>query len=163
VASLRFEPIDIVRHGDVCVLFRRDSFVCSFGEGRAFEDEPGGVPGYLEWLKGRLAAFPAGAVHAWRGDRIVGQIEAQIRPAPTGAYVNLFYLVPDERGTGAADKLHDFAVSLFKSHDAITARLSVSPTNARALRYYAKHGWRDLGVRPDHPEVHLMELVIAPM
>ena len=36
-------------------------------------------------------------------------------------------------------------------------QLSVSPTNARALAYYRKHGWRDLGLRPGRDNVHLWE------
>jgi len=36
-------------------------------------------------------------------------------------------------------------------------QLSVSPTNARALAFYRKHGWRDLGLRPGRDNVHLME------
>lgn len=40
------------------------------------------------------------------------------------------------------------------------ARLSVSPTNERAIKFYEKMKWVDLGPREDHPEVHFMEKVI---
>ena len=160
--SVRFEPVDLVRDRDTCVRFRRDSYFCSFGEGEAFDPSSGGVAGYLERLRERLATLPEGIVHVWRVDAIVGQIEAQIPPALGTGYVNLFYLVPEVRGSGIGDQLHAYVVSLFSRRSVPSARLSVSPTNARALRYYAKHGWRDLGPRPDHPTVHLMELVIEP-
>lgn len=159
--EVRFEPIDLLRHADTCVLFRRDSYGCSFGEGEAFPAADGGVSAYLERLRTRLATFPEGIVHVWRSEKIIGQIEAQMPPGLGTGYVNLFHLVAEERGNGTGDLLHDYVVSLFARQGAPSARLSVSPSNARALRYYAKHGWRDLGPRPDHPEVHLMELVIG--
>ena len=37
----RFAPIDFQRHADVCVRFRRDSFVCSFGSDAEFERDGG--------------------------------------------------------------------------------------------------------------------------
>jgi ribosomal protein S18 acetylase RimI-like enzyme len=160
--SVRFEPIDLRRHADTCVRFRRDSYFCSFGDGEAFDPATGGVKGYLDRLRQRLAILPEGIVHVWRADLIVGQIEAQIRPDTGTGYVNLFHLVPEERGSGAGDLLHDYVLLLFARHGVPSARLSVSPSNLRAVRYYAKHGWRDLGPRPDHPEVHLMELIITP-
>ncbi len=42
----------------------------------------------------------------------------------------------------------------------IKSRLSVSPTNLQAIRFYEKMGWKDLGPRLDHPEVHWMERVL---
>ncbi|MBH8555831.1 hypothetical protein I8751_26485 [Nostocaceae cyanobacterium CENA357] len=38
-----------------------------------------------------------------------------------------------------------------------SARLSVSPTNLVAMRFYLKQGWVDLGQREDAPEVHDLE------
>jgi GNAT superfamily N-acetyltransferase len=159
--SIAFERIDLGRHADVCIGFRRDAYFCSFDSGDPFDADTGGATGYLEWLRGRALALPDGIVHVWRADRIIGQIEAQVRQAPCGGYVNLFYLVPEERGSGVGNVLHEYVVALFIRHGALSARLSVSSANARALRYYTKHGWRDLGERPDDPRVHLMELSLA--
>jgi hypothetical protein len=89
--SVRFEPIDLVRDGETCVRFRRDSYFCSFGEGDAFDPATGGPAGYLERLRVRLATLPEGIVHVWRADTIVGQIEAQIPPGVGTGYVNLFH------------------------------------------------------------------------
>lgn len=47
------------------------------------------------------------------------------------------------------------------AHSVDTAQLSVSPTNARALAYYRKHHWRDLGLRPGRDDVHLMRRAIT--
>jgi ribosomal protein S18 acetylase RimI-like enzyme len=130
----------------------------SFGSDELFARESGERgEKYLEWLRDRIAEFPEGFVHAWQGDAIIGQLEVRPKGAPGNGYINLFYLVPEARGTGVGHTLHDHALAVLRHHGVRIAQLSVSPTNARAVRYYAKHGWRDLGPRPGHEEVHLME------
>lgn len=74
--------------------------------------------------------------------------------------MNLFYLVPEARGTTLGDKLHQYVVALLRRAGLRSAQLSVSPTNARAVSYYVKHGWKDLGPRPGHELVNTMELVV---
>jgi ribosomal protein S18 acetylase RimI-like enzyme len=160
MSSLRFAPIDFEKDAEICVLFRRDSYFCSFGEGEAFE-ATGGAVGYLELLRERHALLPEGIVHVWRNDHIIGQIEAQLPSNAPGGYVNLFHLVPEERDRGTGALLQEYVVSLFTRRGVSSLRLSVSPTNARAMRFYAKHGWRDLGPRPDYVRVHLMELCVG--
>jgi ribosomal protein S18 acetylase RimI-like enzyme len=72
----------------------------------------------------------------------------------------LFYLVPEVRGSGAGGALHEYAVAVSASAGVQRLHLNVSPTNRRALGYYRKHGWVDLGPHPGREEVHLMELVV---
>jgi hypothetical protein len=43
----------------------------------------------------------------------------------------------------------------------VRAYLSVSPSNLRALAYYQKHHWRDIGPSPRDISCHLMELDLA--
>jgi ribosomal protein S18 acetylase RimI-like enzyme len=158
---LQFRPIDVERDGALSVAFRRDSYVCSFGSDALFVEENGADGrGYLEWLRDRVIHFPDGHVHAWRGPDIVGQIEMVI--GPTSGYINLFYLRPDARGQGLGEQLHAYAVALLQRRGVRVAGLSVSPTNDRALRYYERHGWRDLGARAGADHVHEMVLVVPP-
>ncbi len=159
--DLRFEAIDLARHADLCVAFRNDSFICSFGTTQSFFDEagPGGAD-YLASLSGAIETFPDGFVHVWCADEIVGQLEMRVLTQPERGYINLFYLRPESRGLGFGDALHHYALSFMRRHQMTTAQLSVSPTNARALAYYKKHGWRSLGPRPNHPHVTLMQLEI---
>jgi len=154
----RFVPVDLDAHFDLCVRFRRDSFVCSFGHDREFE-ESGGAPTYLDWLRARMAAFRPGIVHAVRGDAIIGQIEMQVRGDE--ARVNLFYLTPEWRGTGAGQDLHAYVLALLRRHGIETVDLVVSPTNARAIRYYEKHGWRRGEVVPGRDDLVIMRLDVA--
>lgn len=154
---LRFMPIDLDAHASVCVAFRRDSFLCSFGVDGFFDEAgPEGVH-YIERLRLRTTRFKDGYVHVWHEDRIVGQMEMQILEEPRRGYVNLFYLVEEMRGTGVSGELQHYAMSFMQHHGVQTAQLSVSPTNARAFAYYRKHGWRDLGLRPGRDNVNLME------
>ena len=157
IKQLVFKPIDLVVHAAVCVAFRRDSFLCSFGEDGFFEEAgPDGVH-YIERLHLRTTKFPDGYVHAWLGDQIVGQIEMQILEEPRRGYVNLFYLIEEMRGKGLSGELQEYALDFMRRHGVRTAQLSVSPSNTRALAFYHKHGWRDLGLRPGRDNVHLME------
>jgi len=58
-------------------------------------------------------------------------------------YVNLYYLIPEVRGKGFSLELDNFATSYLKELGFKKARLSVSPTNLRAINFYTKNGWQD--------------------
>jgi GNAT superfamily N-acetyltransferase len=66
------------------------------------------------------------------------------RREPGLGYVNLFYLIPDYRGLGFGPALDAHAGGVFRQRGLTTARLQVGG-DARAQRFYAKLGWRDLG------------------
>ncbi|MFN8546624.1 MAG: GNAT family N-acetyltransferase [Candidatus Eisenbacteria bacterium] len=157
---LDFKPIDLDAHASTCVEFRRDSFLCSFGVDRFFDEAGPDGEHYIEHLRSRMNTFPDGYVHAWDGDRIVGQMEMQILDTPRRGYVNLFYLVEEMRGAGVSGELQAYAMAFMRCHGVQTAQLSVSPTNARALAYYRRHGWKDLGPRPGRHDVTLMECAV---
>lgn len=97
-------------------------------------------------------------MHLLQGGVIVGQMElGSFKTDPSIGYVNLYYLAAEVRGTGLSSVLDNYATNYFVSRGFTSARLSVSPSNSRAIRFYEKHGWHDLGPRPGRPEVHLME------
>ncbi len=161
--ELRFVPIDLELHAELCVRFRRDTFVCSFGGTERFDREYGADgAGYLTWVADRLSKFPLGMLHVWRGSDIIGQIEMRPRGDPPVGYVHLFYLVPEARGTSVGASMHDHVTSLFDALGIRKLRLSVSPTNARAIAYFEKHGWEDLGPRPGVDGVNLMGRALEP-
>lgn len=149
--SLTFRPVDWMRHGELCVRFKRDAYRCSFGSDALFDDHFESDAGYLTSLRERVA------VHAWLDGEIVGQLDLALRADPEPSYVSLFYLIESERGTGAGDALHAHAVALLRRHGSSVADLHVSGSNTRALRYYLKHGWRDLGPE-SNGEVRRMRL-----
>ena len=161
-SQLTFRTIDLTRDAERCIAFSRDAQICSFGNDRRFVAENGADGhGYLRWLAGRVAQFPQGHVHAFRGDQLVGQVEMIVPAAyaPASGYVNLFYLVSEARGLGLGSVLHEHALAVAREHGARVLRLSVSAGNLPAWRFYQRHGWRDLGLDAERG-VHLFELAL---
>ncbi|MBF2028299.1 MAG: GNAT family N-acetyltransferase [Oscillatoriales cyanobacterium C42_A2020_001] len=156
---LEFKPIDLERNHDLCVQFRADSFLCSFGSAARFYKEDGsGVEEYLQWLRHRMTEIPNSCVHVWQEEQIIGQVEMmRWKNDSSIGYVNLFYLIPEFRGQGFGQQLDQYAAHFFKHLGCHSARLNVSPANGMAMRFYLKHGWIDLGERDDDPEVHYIE------
>ena len=114
------------------------------------------------WLRRRMEELPGSYVHVWDGPDLIGQMEmGRSRDAAATGYVNLFYLVPERRGSGVAACLDEHAAAVFRRMGLRAARLTVSPANGRAVRFYQKCGWKDLGPRPDDPQVHYMEKTYA--
>jgi ribosomal protein S18 acetylase RimI-like enzyme len=159
--ELRFHTIDLQHDADRCLAFARDAYTCSFGSDALLVQEFGADGrGYVEWLRARIEQFPAGHVLACDGTEVIGQITMIPRQdPPDSGYINLFYLAPSSRGTGHGKELHDYALRVFRDRGARLLRLSVSPTNPRAMRFYRKHGWRDLGLVQGR-SVHLFELAL---
>ncbi len=161
MALLQFRPINPSAHFPLCVEFICDTFVGSYGTADEFQ-RLGGEAAYISALRKQLDVFPKGCVHAWRAEEIVGQIEMNPRPDMGLIFLNLIYLIPSARGRGLGSELHAYAVRTCTDRGFTRMRLSVSPTNRQAMRFYAKHGWRDLGPRPDRAYVHAMELDVHP-
>ena len=156
---LEFKPINLTKHRDQCVEFRADSFVCSFGSADLFYEMDGdGVATYLHWLEQKMKTLPHSCVHVWHENQIIGQIEmGRWKQDFRVGHVNLFYLTPEFRGQGLGQQLEQHAATFLQELGCRSARLSVSPTNLLAVRFYLKHGWVDLGQRQDAPEVHWFE------
>jgi ribosomal protein S18 acetylase RimI-like enzyme len=133
--------------------------VCSFGSAERFYESDGrGHERYLVWLRERMQSVPGSCVHVWNGDSVVGQIEmGRFKGDPEIGYVNLYYLAAACRNRGLGRRLDEHATEFLRGLGFRAARLNVSPTNAQAIRFYIKNGWRDLGPSPLHPEVHSME------
>ena len=159
MSQLAFRSIDLDRTERLCRHFEEEAFICSFGDSSGFHESDGqGGNRCIENLRSKLAADPACGVHLWQGSQIIGMlVMGAYRPDPSMGYVFLYYLIPEVRGTGISRFLDDHAMAYFKGKGYQKARLSVSPSNARAIRFYEKHGWVDIGVHPARPVVHLME------
>lgn len=156
---LKFKPVDLEKAQELCVQFRADAFIFSFGSADRFYQEAGNnAEKYLQWLKQRMAEIPNSCVHVWQADHIIGQLEmGRWQPDASVGYINFFYLAPAFRGQGLAQQLDQHAAYFFKHLGCQSARLSVSPINQAAMRFYLRHGWVDLGQREDAPEVHYLE------
>ena len=156
---LQFRPIDVEKTKELCVRFRADAFVCSFGSAnRFFEADSNGAERYIQWLKKHILDIPGSCVHVFESNKIIGQIEmGRWKKDASVGYVNLFYLIPEYRGQGLGAQLDEYADSFFQSLSCKSALLSVSPKNVGAMNFYAKYGWVDIGARVDVPDLHYLK------
>ena len=160
-AGFRLAPIDVGRHLDTCIAFRREMYLASFGSEDGLEEEMGeGNAAYVEQLRQRIAELPEGNSHLWQGERIVGQTEMRFDDEAGVGYVSLFYLAPDFRGQGLGRLLHDHAVKVFGARGMERIRLSVASRNAPAIAFYRKLGWKSAGARPHKLPMERMEYAL---
>lgn len=151
--DLTFQPINLDLHSSLCIEFRADSFFESFGTDNPFSDEDNlGAVRYIDWLKSR-DPNRHGSFHIWQNGKIIGQLEVgENKGGGETGYVFLYYLVPEWRGKGLSQALDKYAMDFLKTLGFNKVRLSVAPTNLRAVNFYKKNGWIDLGIR-DEPEL----------
>ena len=166
VGPIQFRPLDVDAHGAVALRFREDSYRISFGEvegsARFWRAAGEGGAKYLAWIRERQGVDPGYIVHAWDGHRVIGQIEMGTHGADASvAYVNLYYLVPEARGTGAGAELDRYVVEFLRAKGFRRALLSVAPTNLRAVRFYERVGWQLSAEAPKGPGVQYMERTLA--
>ncbi|RWZ58537.1 GNAT family N-acetyltransferase [Halobacillus fulvus] len=140
---MRLEQIDLKKHRDTVIQFRKDSFKASFGDTSGFGEESE----YLSWLEDKIKSFPKGFVLMVEGGRYIGQLELTIREheGTSIGYVHLYYLIPEVRGKGKGVDLHLYAEQFFKDHKVKEYHLRVSPSNMAAIQFYKRLGMREVG------------------
>lgn len=156
---LQFLPVNLNEQRSICIKFVVDAFVASFGSSEKFyqHNGPSGEL-YLDWLKSKIHDDPPTVVHIWESGDLVGQMElGRFKPEPSTGFVSLYYLIPEKRGRSYSKYLEQYAEHFLKERGFSKAKLSVSPTNERAIRFYTRMGWKDLGPRPDYPSLNFME------
>ncbi|MFT4191700.1 MAG: GNAT family N-acetyltransferase [Comamonas sp.] len=159
--SPEFSRIDISSRFEICVGFRRLSFLSSFGSLDGFSQEMGQDSDlYRKRLTHHIAQVPDGNLHLWVGGAIVGQCEAKTVADEAVGYISLLCLTPEARGQGYGRLMHERLVQVFGERGKRRLNLSVSWSNQLALGFYRRLGWRDLGPRPDKPSVALMEFLL---
>lgn len=159
---LVLRPIDLDRHVETCLAFKRDTHLCSFGSLDGFFDDDGrGEERFVERLRRKIVEEPQSCLHVWKAEQIVGQLHLGRFVDPSIGYINLLYVVPEWRGKGVAPRIEEYAAAYFRSRGFPAARLSVTAQNHRAIGFYLKQGWNDLGPRDDRPGTHSMEKVFG--
>ncbi len=151
---IQFSKIDFEKNMETCVEFRKDAFKSSFldSQWKTYWNEEQ----YRTWIISHAERFPDGALHLWDDGEIIGQLEfAYIEDS---GYVNLYYLREDKRGKEYALHLHNEVMKILKDKGCKSARLRVSSTNFRAMKYYEKHGWKDCGVDEKDDNLNLLEI-----
>jgi ribosomal protein S18 acetylase RimI-like enzyme len=151
-----FRNIELPNDSSTIISFRKDSYTVSFGDASQF----GNAWDYLKKIENRLQQFPGGLVIVEHNNQAVGQIEMQIKEYEFEniGYVNLFYLIPEYRGKGMGSELIGYAERFFASYNIMEYQLRAAITNARALNFYNKHGFRILRTEEtetSHPRYRL--------
>lgn len=138
--------MDLVKHKNLIIKFRKDSFFVSFGEMFNFDEED-----YLDWLKEKAKDFSDGFVLLVEDNRYIGQLVLTIHQfeGEKIGYVNLFYLVPEMRGIGKGKELVHYANQFFKDYEVSEYHLRVSPSNSQARKIYQKIGMEEVGPETD--------------
>lgn len=159
----RIATIDL-RDFATCAAFARDMYATSFGTTDGLDELMGEDDGrYRQDLEAKLAAWPEANVHLWRAGHIAGQLEMRHLDAEPGiGYVSLLYVLPEDRGSGAAQALHAHAVAASRAAGKQRMRLSVALGNARAIAFYSALGWRMAGAREHRFPMTSMERGVEP-
>lgn len=144
---MQFEKINLEHDRETVIKFRKDSFQVSFGNTAGFGDEVA----YLNWLAEKIAIFPEGFVLVKKSGKDIGQLELTIREYEGRkiGYVNLYYLISNERGSGKGKKLHHYAVDFFEKNGVNEYHLRVAPENHAAIKFYKKIGMEEIGPELD--------------
>ena len=151
---LTFRTIDLAAHSQVVLRFR-DEFM---RDGGGTLDPDRTDRQYLARLRQEIAAEPRFAVHAWKGDEIVGEVLLdRYYHDPSAGWVSRHYVVEAERGTGAAEELEAYTEQVFTELGLTRAYVATFPQNERAIRFYLRQGWTDLGPPAWQPRGDLLE------
>lgn len=144
---LDFKTINLSKHRDVAIQFRKDSFLVSFGDLTEFGDENE----YIKRLEEKINEFPNGFVMVEKDGEWIGQLELSVKEYEGRkiGYVNLYYLVPAFRGNGLGKELHQYASNFFTANHLNEFHLRVSPSNSAALKFYRKLGMEKVGTELD--------------
>ncbi|MCA0992122.1 GNAT family N-acetyltransferase [Pseudalkalibacillus hwajinpoensis] len=150
---LDFKTINLSKHRDVAIKFRKDSFLVSFGDLNEFGDENE----YVKRLEEKIDEFPNGFVMVEKEGECIGQLELSVKEYEGRkiGYVNLYYLVPEFRGKGIGKELHQYASNFFTGNDLNEFHLRVSPSNSTALKFYHKLGMEKIGTELDGKVIRL--------
>ncbi|GJL93629.1 MAG: hypothetical protein DHS20C05_00340 [Hyphococcus sp.] len=164
--TLRFRPVRPLADANRLIRYGRDLYVESLGTDAEFCRDYG-VYGqrFPMWIAACAARDPALAVFLLKEGAPVGFAamgvarDRQGLKAPTTGLVHHFYVDPSCRGQGYGGLLDDYARAKLKSAGCSFARLNVTKSNARAIRFYLAQGWRDIGA-PSGSILRHMELAL---
>ena len=144
---MKFEPVDLIKNLELCIQFRRDAHILSYGSSTDFNIEE-----CIAWFHSLKENNPAGFEHVILNNEIIGQLEFKsgIKEADgsVSGYINLLYLLPEYRRKGYGRRLQEYVFSKFIADKCSVAYLRYLPKNQVAGSFYVKHGW-SLGGTPN--------------
>ncbi|MFD2627375.1 GNAT family N-acetyltransferase [Oceanobacillus kapialis] len=150
---LTFEEMDLTKHHDIVIAFRKDSFNVSFGDTSGFGDEGE----YVRWLEEKKRACPKGFMLVMEDGEYIGQLELSCKEYEGVhiGYIHLFYLRPEKRGEGRGLELYHYAKQFFLQKGIKNYQLRVSPSNTAAIKFYQKIGMEPIKTELDGKVVRM--------
>jgi GNAT superfamily N-acetyltransferase len=97
-------------------------------------------------IRERLVRPDAWALLAFDGAEPAGQVALLADPAPTTVYLWQLFVRPAHWGTGLASRLHAAFLAEARERGYEHGRLRTPAGQARARRFYERHGWETDGV-----------------
>ncbi len=79
----------------------------------------------------------------WAGTRLVGVGGLELQAGHIGE-LKRFYVLPEHRGTGAADLLITHLLAYATRHGVVLVRLETGDKQYAALRFYRRHGFVEI-------------------
>lgn len=143
--ALAFRHVSATHDGALLIAFGRDLYRESLGREDAFYRDYGrrGV-NFPRWVASCGGANRAFAQMLEEDGAPIGFVVlgCDARDASIGR-VHHFYVQPAHRGRGFGGLLDAYARKTLKTAGAHSARLNVTVSNARAIRFYHAQGWEE--------------------
>lgn len=136
------------------IQFRREAWELVYGNLRGFSG-----PDFWATAVRGCESDPAALVYAMSGNQIAGILELNVNGyAPQNAgYIPFIYLREPYRGKGLGAQLLGYAVLYFQALGRSKLQLRVAPSNAPAIAFYEKHGFRRIATTGLRNKLWLME------
>ena len=145
LSNLLFEELDPVSDAALYSHCYREGWIAAHGTDRGYADEP-----YLRNARHVVDKDPLCLMKVYSGEQFAGIIELDPdRMATEGAgWVSFCYIVPELRGQDFGVQLLGHAVSYFRARGRQSLRLHVSELNPRAISFYEKYAFKEIGGEP---------------
>lgn len=141
---ISFKNIDLSQMLDTCIQFRKDAHFVSHGNLNTFS-----VKETTDWFKKLEMETPDSFLHVYMNNSIIGQLEfktgLESADGSKEGYGNLFYIIPEFRGKGYGQIIHDYVINRMKVDCCEFAYLRYIPSNKVAENFYLKNHWYPVG------------------
>lgn len=154
---MEFERVDLNKNLDLCLAFRRDTHILSYGNDTTFNSDE-----CTNWFESLKRDNPDGFLHVTVNHKIIGQLEfksAIQKENDLTGYINLIYLLPEYRNRGYGAILENHMLSIFRSDRCTAAYLRYLPANKVAGNFYKKQGWTSVGTPNERGQLMIRTLI----
>ena len=155
---MKFTPVKLDLNLELCIQFRRDAHIISYGNDSNFDRE-----GVITWFRKISTDHDAGFYLVSNNEQIIGLLE--FKSSMVNEYdekygcIKLIYLTEAHRNQGFGEKLMEYMLKSFIENSCTKAYLRYVVTNQVGLAFYTKLGWEPVGKSKDN--VQLMEIKLA--